>query len=149
MRMYYEPKGDILVIELGDVSESPGAQKLAPGVYVDVTEGGKVLAMEINNASRVYPRATLEALGGKPPRPITIDEAAEFLGVSDRAVRAAISRGRLEAEKVGRDWVTTAAALKAYMASNKGTGPRKESPAMPRQEKVPQAIPSSRKSARA
>lgn len=125
MHIYYVPKGDLLVVELGDLRESKGARKLANGLYLDVTEEGKVLALEINNASRFYSREQLRALGEAPDESFGTAEVAVFLGVSERAVLAAITRQRLEATKVGRDWRVTAAAIAAYQGSRKGTGPKR------------------------
>ena len=62
MKLGYDRAGDILVIELADLRESPGAIEVAPGAYVDVTTDGKVLAIEVLNASTKYPREALEAL---------------------------------------------------------------------------------------
>jgi excisionase family DNA binding protein len=124
MRIYYVPAGDILVVELSDLRESPGAAELAPGVYLDRTDEGKVLALEITGATRFYPREQLEALGPAPVTTFTTAEVARFLGISERAVQAAITRERLEATKVGRDWLVTADAIAAYSRGRKATGPR-------------------------
>ena len=124
MHIYYVEKGDILVVELGDLRESPGAEELAPGVFLDRTEEGKVLSLEILGASRFYSREQMQGLAMPPPKTFTTAEVAHHLGVSDRAIVQAIQRGRLEATKAGRDWAITAAAVNAYRASRKGTGPR-------------------------
>jgi excisionase family DNA binding protein len=47
-------------------------------------------------------------------RPIGLAEAAELLGVSHATLRAQIWRGRLRADKVGRDWLVTAAEIQRY-----------------------------------
>jgi excisionase family DNA binding protein len=36
---------------------------------------------------------------------VSVRDAAERLGVSDAAIRQQIANGRLQAEKVGRDWL--------------------------------------------
>ena len=47
-------------------------------------------------------------------RLIGLAEAAELLGVSHATLRAQIWRGRLNAEKVGRDWIVTGAEIRRY-----------------------------------
>ena len=47
-------------------------------------------------------------------RPIGLAEAAELLGVSHATLRAQIWRGRLHADKVGRDWLVTMAEIQRY-----------------------------------
>lgn len=137
MRIYYVPKGDILVVELGDLRESPGAETLAPGVYLDATDEGKVLALEITSASRFYPREQLEALEKPPAKTFTTAEVARLLSISERAVVQAIGRGRLDATKAGRDYAITAAAINAYMKDRKGTGPRKVAERTPAAKAMP------------
>jgi excisionase family DNA binding protein len=47
-------------------------------------------------------------------RPIGLSEAAKLLGVSHATLRAQIWRGRLNADKVGRDWLVTGAEIRRY-----------------------------------
>ena len=47
-------------------------------------------------------------------RLIGLAEAAELLGVSHATLRAQVWRGRLNAEKVGRDWIVTGAEIRRY-----------------------------------
>jgi excisionase family DNA binding protein len=47
-------------------------------------------------------------------RLIGLAEAAELLGVSHATLRAQVWRGRLNAEKVGRDWIVTGAEVRRY-----------------------------------
>ncbi len=47
-------------------------------------------------------------------RPIGLAEAAQLIGVSHSTLRAQIWRGRLRADKVGRDWLVTAAEIQRY-----------------------------------
>lgn len=125
MKIGYDRAGDILLIELGDVGEGPGAREIAPGVYLDVTEAGKVLALEIIGASRFYAPMELESLAPTVEGPRDLAEAALIAGVTPVALRQAISRGRLEATKRGRDWWVEDRDLQAYMAARKGTGPKR------------------------
>jgi len=57
------------------------------------------------------------------PDPLTIgeliplQEAAEYAGLVPGSLQAYIKRGRLRARKMGKMWVTTHAAVDAYLAS--------------------------------
>jgi excisionase family DNA binding protein len=51
---------------------------------------------------------------GDDARLIGLAEAAELLGVSHATLRAQVWRGRLNAEKVGRDWIVTGAEIRRY-----------------------------------
>ncbi len=58
-----------------------------------------------------------------PPDPLTIGElislqdAAEYAGLTRDSLTGYIRRGRLKAKKIGPVWVTTRAAIDAYLAS--------------------------------
>lgn len=119
MRIAYDRAGDILAVELGSVRESAGARELAPGVYLDMTEDGKVLALEIVGASRMYSRETLESLEPSAYGPMSLLEASLIAGLTPIALRKACERGRLTAKKVGRDWMVTEEALNAYLGSRR------------------------------
>lgn len=63
---------------------------------------------------------------------MTTAEAAQQIGVTTTAVRAAIRAARLKATKRGREWWITPAALARYEASLTGVGrPRKNRYAHP------------------
>ena len=123
MKMSYDRAGDILIIQLGDLSESPGAVDLAPGVYVDVTDEGKVLAIEVLDASAKYPPEQLAAIAARYTRPMTLLEAASVAQTTSEALYKAIQRKRLVASKQGRDWYVEEKALEAYLHSRKHEGP--------------------------
>ncbi|NTU82201.1 MAG: helix-turn-helix domain-containing protein [Chloroflexales bacterium] len=48
---------------------------------------------------------------------ITLQEAAEYAGLSKESIHAYVKRGRLKAKKRGWMWFTTAAAVDEYLAS--------------------------------
>jgi hypothetical protein len=54
---------------------------------------------------------------------LTLEEAAELVGRSPTTLRDAALRGRLEARRIGDDyrglWITTEAAVAAYIASTR------------------------------
>jgi hypothetical protein len=68
---------------------------------------------------------------------MSLADAAAIAGLTPVAMRKAVERGRLAAQKVGRDWVVTASSLTAYLNSRRSREPataRSESPARPREE---------------
>ena len=48
---------------------------------------------------------------------ISLQEAAEYAGITKEALRNYVRRGRLRARKLGSQWVTTRAALDEYLIS--------------------------------
>lgn len=123
MRITYDERVDILVVSLGDLRESPGAEEVAPGVYLDIADDGRVLGLEILDASKKYPREVLSQHPAHHDEPIALAEAARTLGVTPQALQKAIVRGRLEGKKVGKTWTTTIAALTRYTNSRAHEGP--------------------------
>lgn len=45
---------------------------------------------------------------------LSVNQAAQQLGITPQLVRRYCERGRIKAEKVGRDWVITQAALNSF-----------------------------------
>ena len=67
---------------------------------------------------------------GKPEQPkldelISLNEAAKLSGLSHDHLRRLAGQGELWAKKVGRNWVTTEAAVREYLARNRRSGPKK------------------------
>jgi excisionase family DNA binding protein len=57
---------------------------------------------------------------------ISLTQAAEMCGLAADYLRQLVLRGRLKARKIGRNWVTTAADVQAYIASRKPIGAYRE-----------------------
>lgn len=57
---------------------------------------------------------------------LTVDQAADELGVTPRRVRALIKAERLAAEKVGRDWLIKPKDLEAVRDRKPGRPPAAE-----------------------
>jgi len=55
---------------------------------------------------------------------ITSREAADLSGLSHSHVRLLIRRGDIWGKKKGRDWFTTAQAVREYLARNRRPGPK-------------------------
>lgn len=65
MRMTYSPEVDALAIWLAPGATTIGAREIAPGTYADFDKDGRLLGIEVLDASLYYDRAELEQL----PRP--------------------------------------------------------------------------------
>ena len=63
-----------------------------------------------------------DKVGAQPDELITLAEASRRFGLNADYLRHLATRGRLKAKKLGRDWVTTAADVQAYIASRKKRG---------------------------
>ena len=59
-------------------------------------------------------------------RLISLSEAAEIYGFNADYLRHLAHRGRLQAQKVGRNWITTPANVETYIASRKKMGVYRE-----------------------
>ena len=69
---------------------------------------------------------------------ISLTQAAEMFGLAADYLRQLVLRGRLKARKIGRNWVTTAADVQAYIASRKPIGAyRKDLKSKPKQKQKP------------
>jgi hypothetical protein len=55
---------------------------------------------------------------------ITLSEAAEISGFTTRHLRLLAENGQLWAKKLGRNWFTTAQAVREYMATEHRPGPK-------------------------
>ena len=55
---------------------------------------------------------------------ISLSEAAELCGLSPDHIRRLVRLGSLWGMKIGRNWVTTAQAVKEYLASDRRPGPK-------------------------
>ena len=59
---------------------------------------------------------------------ITLNEAAEQSGLSASHLRLLVRRGDIWGIKLGRNWVTTAQAVKEYLARDRRPGPKPKEP---------------------
>jgi excisionase family DNA binding protein len=55
---------------------------------------------------------------------ISVREAAEHTGYTERHIRYLLGQGKVEGRKFGRDWFTTKEALQKYLATNPRPGPK-------------------------
>lgn len=127
MRMTYDPEADALAIDLLK-GKTVRMAKLAPNVNVDFDAEGRLTSIEIQGASAWYPRAQLEQLGAGADW-LTLQEAAaaaaaEGEPLSPDTLRSQIHKGKLPAEKQGRDLVVTRHNLMTYLENRAPQGRR-------------------------
>lgn len=113
--MTYSPGADALGIWLVQGESGRGTKELAPNVFADWDDRGRLMRLEILNASRFYDRTELEQLG-RAVTWLSLIQAAKESGMSPAALREEVRTGRLRAEKRGRRWVVGRHELWGYMA---------------------------------
>ena len=59
---------------------------------------------------------------------ISLKEAADTSGLSTSYLRLLVSRGDIWGMKLGRNWVTTAQAVKAFLDQERKRGPKPKKP---------------------
>ena len=116
MKMTYDPEADILAIDLDmDGARRTGGQELPfGGGYADLAADGTILALEIWDASKKYPKEMLAGLDATGA-PMSLAEAAKMAGVTAVALRRACEEGRLQGRKIGRNWTVTGSALAEFV----------------------------------
>ena len=57
-----------------------------------------------------------------PTKFISLAEAAKLSGLTHDHLRRMAREGKLEATKIGRDWLTTSEAIKGYLATERKPG---------------------------
>lgn len=122
MFLAYDEDSDILEVSL---SPSPkryrGTKEILEGVFMDLDSAETPLALEIFGASHRYDRDALLQVSGSKIW-LSLQEAAESVGLSPDTLRTQVNAGRLRAEKKGGVWLTTADWFRDYLASRKYNG---------------------------
>lgn len=57
---------------------------------------------------------------------ITLADAAELSGLSRSHLRLLVRQGKVWGTKLGRDWLTTEAAVQRYLSTERRPGPKKK-----------------------
>ena len=73
--------------------------------------------MVINNNHTINDQPGLNEL-------ITLSEAADLSGLSPNHLRLLVSKGVIWGKKLGRNWFTTAQAIKEYLKQDRKPGPK-------------------------
>lgn len=135
----------VTVFNTGDrlALQRPGLETLYTGLYIDgeplrvqsLTPGAKRTQQTIRRAhpdtaliARFLHEVHLPPLlarGGNGPNEqeaynLSIEDAAQLLGISRRAVSMAVEKGRIRAQKVASKWWLSESSVAAYKPSNRG-----------------------------
>lgn len=117
----YDADADVLGIWLPGESRDARTHELVPGVHADLTPDGRLMSVEVLDASSRYPVESLRALKG-PVDWMTLAEAAGESGLTPATLRRQVLNGRLAARKHGRDWLVAPAALWTYLENRAPSG---------------------------
>ena len=124
MDIRYDPAVDAMAIQFtGGGGKRPRTVVVRPGVHLDFDAEGRLVALELLDASNHVPRAQLLKLASAEVE-LTLAEAAKESGHSAGTLRVLINQGRLVAKKRGRDWIVTLADLFNYLESRSVRGPK-------------------------
>lgn len=133
MKFYYDGEGDALAIELVDNGRSERSVALTPDVTADFDASGRLISIEVLDASAFYDRTQLERLDS-PEAWLTLADAARDAGLAASSLRVLIHAGKFpRARKQGRDWTISTTDLANYLANRGPAGrPAKGKAARPR-----------------
>ena len=118
-RATYDPSVDAYYLEFAATRGRVTTHEVEPGVYLDLGPSGRLLAIEVLDASERLPRALLEGAASAEEW-LTLADAAAEAGLSPTTLRVQIRNGRLTARKQGRDWLVSHAALETYLINRDG-----------------------------
>lgn len=126
MKITYDPRVDALAIHFVERPRSARTEEITEGINFDYNGRGKLVAIEILDASRFAEPAALKKLP-KTSNELTLQEAAREIKLEAATLRSLINKGRLKARKQGRDWLVELADLYTYLESRdtRGGGGRK------------------------
>jgi len=65
-----------------------------------------------------------DSLQGRTSDLISLQEAAEFSGLTPGHIRKLVREGQIEGVKIGRNWLTTREALQEYLKQERRPGPK-------------------------
>ena len=121
MRITYDPQVDAMAVDLAPNGRSVRMQHLSPDFALDFDGTGRLIPVEVLNASQYYPPGVL-ALLESPAAYLTIAEAAAESRLAPDTLRKQIANGRLAARKHGRDWLIAGHDLWNYLESREARG---------------------------
>lgn len=127
----YDAEADALYVAIRPPSPGEARWKsleLFPGVHLDVDAQGHPVGLEVLGAGERYPLVDLMA-GNEilPSGLLPLAKAAAQAKLSPQTLKLQALSGRLRAVKLGRQWITTEAWLKAYLNSRARGKARKSS----------------------
>jgi uncharacterized protein YuzE len=136
VQIRYDGKADALAIDFGESRARPRTVRVTDTVRLDFDRDGRLLSVEVLDASFHVPRAELEQLDAGEEW-LTLQDAAQESGLAPATLRVQLNHGRLKGKKRGRDWFVERAALLTYLESRSArgrpatSGPRRTHAAQP------------------
>lgn len=121
MTFTYDRAADALSIELLPDATSARMVQIAPDCNADLDKRGRLVSIEILQASAYYSKAQLERLE-RTSDELTLREAAEESDLAATTLKNQIRAGKLPGVKRGRDWFIERAALWNYLANRSPAG---------------------------
>lgn len=119
--MRYDRDADALAVELRAGATSARTVRVSDTVRVDFDAKGRLITLEVLDASGHLDRKTLETLPTAGEW-LTLAQAEHESGLRATTLRVLLNRGRLQGEKRGRDWFVHATALWNYLESRESKG---------------------------
>ena len=121
MAFTYDRAADALSIELVPEATSARMVRIAPDCNADLDDRGRLLSIEILQASAYYPKAQLERLV-RTSDELTLLEAAVESELAVTTLKSQIRAGKLRGVKRGRDWFVERAELLNYLENRSPAG---------------------------
>lgn len=121
IQMRYDREVDALSITFQSEAKSARTVRVTESVRVDLDADGRIVALEVLDASDHVSRRALDQLPGAAVQ-YTLAEASKKSGLSSSTLRVQLNSGRIRGEKRGRDWVISAAELENYLESRETSG---------------------------
>jgi excisionase family DNA binding protein len=127
MRIEYDDQVDALAITFTKRPRSANTTTVAKGINLDFDAKGKLVVIEILDASRFATADSLKKLDSAREE-LTLAEASKECGLEADTLRSLIHKKRLPATKDGRDWKVSLADLYTYLESRdtRGRGRKRE-----------------------
>ena len=121
MTFTYDRAADALSIELLPDATSARMVRIAPDCNADLDSRGRLVAIEILQASAYYAKAQLERLA-RTSDELTLLEAAAESELAVTTLKNQIRAGKLRGVKRGRDWFVERAELLTYLENRAPSG---------------------------
>ena len=122
IEMHYDREADALAIKLRPGTKSARTVRVdddPAGMRVDFDAHGRIIQVELLDASSHVERAALEAL---PAPGLTLAAAEKAYGLTASTLRVFLNAGKLRGRKVGRDWLVDPRSIEEYMAGRSARG---------------------------
>jgi uncharacterized protein YuzE len=121
MKVTYDASVDAFSFRLAPGARVARTVEWGPGVHVDLDGDGRLLGVEVLEASAQFDRDSLASLR-RPSNELTLEQAAKVSGLAESTLRVQLNKGRLKGEKRGRDWIVQRSALVSYLESRAPSG---------------------------